>query len=50
MIPRTVTMTVNGRERFAEAEPRTTLLDFLRDGLHVTGAHMGCEHGVCGAC
>ena len=50
MIPRTVTMTVNGRERFAEAEPRTTLLDFLRDCLHVTGAHMGCEHGVCGAC
>ena len=50
MIPRTITMTVNGRERFAEAEPRVTLLDFLRDHLNVTGAHMGCEHGVCGAC
>lgn len=45
-----VGLTVNGRAREAEAEPRTTLLDFLRDALGLTGTHMGCEHGVCGAC
>ena len=45
-----VTLTVNGRAREAETEPRTTLLDFLRDNLGLTGTHMGCEHGVCGAC
>jgi len=45
-----VALTVNGRAREAEAEPRTTLLDFLRDNLGLTGTHMGCEHGVCGAC
>ena len=45
-----VALTVNGRAREAEAEPRTTLLDFLRDHLGLTGTHMGCEHGVCGAC
>ena len=45
-----VTLTVNGRTRTAETEPRTTLLDFLRDALDLTGTHMGCEHGVCGAC
>ena len=45
-----VSLTVNGRAREAEAEPRTTLLDFLRDTLGLTGTHMGCEHGVCGAC
>jgi carbon-monoxide dehydrogenase small subunit len=45
-----VSLTVNGRARAAETEPRTTLLDFLRDALGLTGTHMGCEHGVCGAC
>ena len=45
-----VALTVNGRAREADAEPRTTLLDFLRDNLGLTGTHMGCEHGVCGAC
>jgi carbon-monoxide dehydrogenase small subunit len=45
-----VTLTVNGKTRAGEAEPRTTLLDFLRDALGLTGTHMGCEHGVCGAC
>jgi carbon-monoxide dehydrogenase small subunit len=50
MKPRNISLTVNGSERFAEAEPRVTLLDFLRYHLGVTGAHMGCEHGVCGAC
>ena len=50
MKPHTINLTVNGIERTAQAEPRTTLLDFLRYHLKVTGAHMGCEHGVCGAC
>ena len=45
-----VSMTVNG-ERVAERiEPRQTLVDFLRDDLGLTGSHVGCEHGVCGAC
>jgi carbon-monoxide dehydrogenase small subunit len=43
-------MTVNGETRSAEAEPRMTLADFLRDELRLTGTHLGCEHGVCGAC
>jgi carbon-monoxide dehydrogenase small subunit len=43
-------MTVNGRERTARCEPRTTLADFLRGHLGLTGTHLGCEHGVCGAC
>ena len=50
MKPRSITLTVNGAKRTAAAEPRVTLLDFLRGPLGVTGAHMGCEHGVCGAC
>ena len=45
-----ITLTVNGARRTAETEPRTTLLDFLRDSLALTATHMGCEHGVCGAC
>ncbi len=45
-----VELTVNGTTREAEIEPRTTLLDCLRDNLSLTGAHTGCEHGVCGAC
>ncbi|WP_033288876.1 (2Fe-2S)-binding protein [Amycolatopsis jejuensis] len=45
-----VSMTVNGRLRQAEAEPRMTLADFLRDRLRLTGTHLGCEQGACGAC
>jgi carbon-monoxide dehydrogenase small subunit len=45
-----LTLTVNGRTIMARAEPRTSLADFLRDGLDLTGTHLGCEHGVCGAC
>jgi carbon-monoxide dehydrogenase small subunit len=45
-----VSMTVNGRERSAVVEPRKTLADFLRQDCALTGTHLGCEHGVCGAC
>jgi carbon-monoxide dehydrogenase small subunit len=45
-----ITMTVNGVTRKAEAEVRKTLADFLREDLDLTGTHIGCEHGVCGAC
>ena len=45
-----VSMTVNGRPVAGEAEPRTLLIDFLRHELALTGSHVGCEHGVCGAC
>jgi carbon-monoxide dehydrogenase small subunit len=41
---------VNGREHQREVEPRTTLAEFLREQLDLTGTHVGCEHGVCGAC
>jgi len=44
------TLTVNGEERTAQAEPRLTLADFLREQCALTGTHLGCEHGVCGAC
>jgi len=45
-----ISMTVNGEVRTARAEARVTLADFLRDRLELTGTHLGCEHGVCGAC
>jgi carbon-monoxide dehydrogenase small subunit len=45
-----VTLTVNGVQRSAEVEVRRTLADFLRQDLALTGTHLGCEHGVCGAC
>ena len=45
-----VRMTVNGDAREATVEPRFTLADFLRERCHFTGTHLGCEHGVCGAC
>jgi carbon-monoxide dehydrogenase small subunit len=45
-----VSMTVNGLVRSATVEPRLTLADFLRERCHLTGTHLGCEHGVCGAC
>lgn len=43
-------LTVNGVPASAEIEDRITLADFLRDRLDLTGTHLGCEHGVCGAC
>ena len=46
----TVRLTVNGVPREGEVEPRKTLADFLREDLSLTGTHLGCEHGVCGAC
>jgi aerobic carbon-monoxide dehydrogenase small subunit len=46
----TIGITVNGRAVSAAVEPRTHLADFLRDTLNLTGTHLGCEHGVCGAC
>jgi carbon-monoxide dehydrogenase small subunit len=45
-----ITMRVNGAARAGEVEARKTLADFLRDDLDLTGTHLGCEHGVCGAC
>jgi carbon-monoxide dehydrogenase small subunit len=45
-----VSLTVNGTPVAAEVEVRRTLADFLRDDLGLTGTHLGCEHGVCGAC
>ena len=45
-----VGVTVNGRKYQASIEPRLLLSDFLRDTLGLTGTHVGCEHGVCGAC
>ena len=47
---RKITLTVNGKRHEAEAEVRMTLADFLRHQLGLTGTHLGCEHGVCGAC
>lgn len=45
-----IALTVNTRAVEASVEPRTHLADFLRDDLNLTGTHLGCEHGVCGAC
>jgi len=45
-----IDINVNARAAKASVEPRTHLADFLRDHLNLTGAHLGCEHGVCGAC
>ncbi|MGV6393427.1 (2Fe-2S)-binding protein [Pseudomonas caspiana] len=45
-----VNLKLNGRERAASTESRTQLCDFLRHDLGATGVHVGCEHGVCGAC
>ena len=45
-----ITTTVNGRTFEADVPPRRTLADFLRQDLGYTGVHLGCEHGVCGAC
>jgi aerobic carbon-monoxide dehydrogenase small subunit len=45
-----ITLTINGATRTGSPEARKTLADFLRDDLNLTGTHLGCEHGVCGAC
>ena len=45
-----VTLTINGTTMVSEIDPRMTLADFLRDQEKLTGIHLGCEHGVCGAC
>ena len=45
-----ITVTINGATCTGSPEGRTTLADFLRDDLNLTGTHLGCEHGVCGAC
>jgi len=45
-----ITLTVNGRDHAVAVEPRRTLADALRDDCGLTGTHLGCEHGVCGAC
>lgn len=47
---RTITVTVNGLPHRREVRVRTLLADFLRHELELTGTHVGCEHGVCGAC
>ena len=46
----TVSLTINGRKLEADVEPRMHLGDFLREHLRLTATHLGCEHGVCGAC
>jgi aerobic carbon-monoxide dehydrogenase small subunit len=48
--PRKIRIKVNGVTREGWAEPRRLLVDFLREDLSLTGTHIGCEHGVCGAC
>jgi aerobic-type carbon monoxide dehydrogenase small subunit (CoxS/CutS family) len=45
-----IRLTVNGRVREGHCETRKLLVDFLREDLELTGTHVGCEHGVCGAC
>jgi carbon-monoxide dehydrogenase small subunit len=45
-----ITLTINGRAYAVEVEPRKTLVDVIRDECGQTGTHIGCEHGVCGAC
>jgi len=50
MAKKSISLTVNGKIRNATAESRLSLADFLREHLGLTGTHLGCEHGVCGAC
>ena len=47
---RQIRLTVNGAVRTGQVEPRKLLVDFLREDLGLTGTHVGCEHGICGAC
>jgi aerobic-type carbon monoxide dehydrogenase small subunit (CoxS/CutS family) len=48
--PKTIELTINGKVYKREVEPRVHLADFLRHEIGLTGTHLGCEHGVCGAC
>ena len=48
--PREISFTVNGKSRTVRVEPRKTLADAIREDCGLTGTHLGCEHGVCGAC
>jgi carbon-monoxide dehydrogenase small subunit len=50
MAPMPISLQVNGERIDAHVLPRINLADFLREHLHLTGTHVGCEHGVCGAC
>jgi aerobic-type carbon monoxide dehydrogenase small subunit (CoxS/CutS family) len=50
MTEHSVTFTLNGERREAQVDPRIHLGDFLRQSLGLTGTHLGCEHGICGAC
>jgi carbon-monoxide dehydrogenase small subunit len=50
MATTTVSLTINGTAYRGEAEPRLLLVDFIREVCGLTGTHVGCEHGVCGAC
>ena len=45
-----ITITINGKQRKAQVEPRQSLADLLREEMRLTATHLGCEHGVCGAC
>jgi carbon-monoxide dehydrogenase small subunit len=45
-----ITLTINGKRRKAQVEPRQSLADLLREEMRLTATHLGCEHGVCGAC
>ena len=45
-----ITVTVNGVKHTADVEPRLLLADFIRENMDLTGPHVGCEHGICGAC
>ena len=49
-VPREVSFTVNGEGHTVRVEPRKTLADAIREDCGLTGTHLGCEHGVCGAC
>jgi len=50
MVAHSISLTVNGQPYSGEVEPRLLLSDYLRHELELTGTHVGCEHGVCGAC
>jgi len=47
---RAITLSINGKDHTVTVEPRRTLVDVIRDDCGQTGTHIGCEHGVCGAC
>jgi aerobic-type carbon monoxide dehydrogenase small subunit (CoxS/CutS family) len=49
-VKQAISVTVNGKQYRREVEPRLTLADFIRHEINLTGTHVGCEHGVCGAC